>query len=208
MSSSPSKTIKSFLPSPTAYDLSPHKLDIFCQNIRKIEKEHGWKAKRIIIIGDREHHSYVRSEDKKSVVKNSEDIISLTSIAKKYKNITLIDPTDIVLKEIIAIAGGRKIVFRATKEGIVEYKDRFYRRLEELGYKRKPSKKGVLTIGYDIFEDQTEQQTLSRTIDDYFPVVLSKSVHDALLRNGYKKSEFLYVPTLVLKTLDKKASEQ
>jgi len=43
----------------------------------------------------------------------------------KYENITLLDPTDIVLKEIIQIAGGRKIVFRATKEGIVEYKNDF-----------------------------------------------------------------------------------
>jgi hypothetical protein len=119
-----------------------------------------------------------------------------------------LDPSDIVLKEILHIAKGRKIVFRATKDGIAEYKTRFYDRLKELGYKHSTSKPGILTIGYDIFEDQTEQQTLARKIDDYYPVVLSKNVHDALLRNGYKKEEFLYVPDLVLETLTEVAAEQ
>lgn len=197
-----------FLPNEKAYDLSPHKIDILCQNIRTIEKEEGWETKRIIIIGDKFHKSFVQSEDQKGVVKKSEDTIMLQTVAKKYKNVTLIDPSDIVLKKIIEIAAGRKIVFRATKEGISEYKKRFYERLKELGYKELRSQKGILTIGHDLFEDQTEQQTLSRKIDDYYPVVLSKSVHDALLRNGSKKSEFLYVPDLVLSTLTKAANQQ
>lgn len=204
----PVKDDQIFLPGDKSYDLSPHKLDILCQNIRKIERQQHWPQKRIIIIGDKFHKSFVVSEDKKNVVKGSEDTISLESIAAKYKNITLLDPSDIVLRNIMQIADNRKIVFRATKEGISEYKDRFYKRLEELGYSPHPKKKGILTIGYDLFEDQTEQQTLSRKIDDYFPVVLSKNVHDALLRNGYKKEEFLYVPDLVLKTLNKTADEQ
>lgn len=31
----------------------------------------------------------------------------------------------------------------------------------------------ILEIGYDLFEDQTEQQTLSKKVPDYYPVVLS-----------------------------------
>jgi hypothetical protein len=197
-----------FLPGEKSFDLAPHKIDILCQNIRTIEKEERWKAKRIIIIGDKFHKSFVQSEDERGVVKKSGDTIMLSTIAQKYKNVTVIDPTDVVLKKIIDIAAGRKIVFRATKEGLAEYKKRFYNRLKQLGYKEKKGKMGILTIGYDLFEDQTEQQTLSRKIDDYFPVVLSKSVHDALLRNGSKKSEFLYVPDLVLSVLTKAAKEQ
>ena len=197
-----------FLPGPKAYDLAPHQLDILCGNIRTVEKSLRWKPKRIIIIGDKFHRSFVQSEDKTKIIKHSEDNISIEAIAKKYKNVTVLDPSDIVLRKIIAIAQGRKIVFRATVEGIREYKQRFYQRLTLLGYKQNTRKKGVLTIGYDLFEDQTEQQTLSRTVDDYFPVVLSKAVRDALVRNGYKQSEFLYVPELVLKTLNKTAEEQ
>lgn len=204
----PVKDDQIFLPGEKAYDLSPHKLDILCQNIRKIEKELKWKPKRIIIIGDKFHQSFVRSEDRTAVIKGSKDIISLASIAEKYPQVTLLDPTDIVLRHIMTLAKRRRIVFRATKEGITEYKKRFYDRLAQLGYRRDPRKKGILTIGYDLFEDQTEQQTLSRKIDDYFPVVLSKGVHDALIRNGYKKSEFLYVPELVLRELNRTALEQ
>lgn len=204
----PVKDDQIFLPGSMSYDLSPHKLDILCQDIRSIEKQNKWETKRIIIVGDRFHKSYVVSEQKNGKVKNSEDTISLETIAKKYKEITLIDPTDLVLQKVIEIADGRKIAFRATKEGIKEYKHRFYDRLEKLKYRIKKDKKGILTIGYDLFEDQTEQQTLSRKIDDYYPVVLSKAVKDALIRNGYKLKDFIYVPDLVLKNLSKKASEQ
>lgn len=197
-----------FLPGPLAYDLSPQKLDILCQNIRMIEKAKRIKAKRIIVVGDRHHKSVVVSVDTTKKIKNSEDIISLESIAKKYRNLTIIDPTDIVLAKIKTIAASRKIVFRATEDGIKEYKERFYTRLKEIGYTYNPRKKGVLTIGYDIFEDQTEQQTLSRKIDDYYPIVLSKNVRDALIRNGYHKDEFIYVPELVLTYLSQKAGEQ
>ena len=204
----PVKDDQIFLPNETAYDLSPHKLDIICQNIRTIEKELKWQEKRILIIGDKFHKSFVQSEDQKNIIKNSEDIISLESICRKYKKVSLLDPSDVVLKKIISIAKGRKIVFRATKEGISEYKQRFYERLKLLGYTEKTNVKGILTIGYDIFEDLTEQQTLSHKINDYFPVVLSKNVRDALIRNGYKQSEFLYVPDIVLAELSKITAAQ
>lgn len=204
----PVKDDQIFLPGEKAYDLSPHKLDILCQNIRVIEKELNWNQNRIIIIGDKYHKSYVVSEDEKAIIPKSEDVITMGSIALRYSGVTLLDPSDIVLKKILTIAKGRRIVFRATKEGITEYKDRFYTRLKELGYQPSKTKPGILTIGYDIFEDQTEQQTLSHKIDDYYPVVLSKNVHDALLRNGYKKEEFLYVPDLVLATLTHEAAQQ
>lgn len=204
----PVKDDEIFLPNENAYDLSPHKLDIICQNLRTLEKEMGWNEKRIIIIGDKNHMSFVRSVDQKNVIRNSEDSISLESISKKYGNITLLDPTDIVMKKIVDMAKGRKILFRATEAGINEYKERFYERLKHMGYKESGDSKGTLTIGYDIFEDQTEQQKLSQIVDDYYPVVLSKNVCDALIRNGYKKNEFLYVPDLVIKELRKVAAEQ
>lgn len=197
-----------FLPNETAYDLSPYKIDIICQNIRNIEKELQVEPKRIIIIGDKYHTSYVHSEDKEHIIKNSEDIISLKTICNKYSKVTLLDPSDIVLKKILEIAKERKIIFRATEQGIKEYKKRFYDRIVELGYEDTTQTEGILTIGYDMFEEQTEQQTLSGKIDSYFPVVLSKNVSDALIRNGYKKNEFLYVPDLVIEKLSQVADEQ
>lgn len=197
-----------FLPGPKAYDVSPHNLDILCQDIRMVEKELRWKPRRIIIIGDKFHKSFVQSEDSKKIIPKSQESITLETIAKKHQPAIILDPSDVVTEKIIEIAKGRKIVFRATKEGIKEYKKRFYERLKMNGYKQSKKKKGVLTIGYDLFEDLTEQQTLSRSIDDYYPVVLSKAVYDALIRNGYKKEEFLYVPDLVLQKLSHLAKQQ
>src|SRR3989344_3531855 len=90
----PVKDDQIFLPAPSSYDLSPHKLDILYQDLRNLEKELKMKTKRIIIIGDKYHHSFVRSEDKDTIIKGSDDVISLDTIAKRYANITLIDPTD------------------------------------------------------------------------------------------------------------------
>lgn len=204
----PVKDDQIFLPSLHSYDLSPHKLDILCQNIRNIEREQGWTPNRIIIVGDRFHKDIVQSEDEHDALQDTQDTISLESIAHKYENITLIDPSDVVLKRILELADGRKIVFRATRDGLAEYKQRFYGRLTILGYTGKPTKKGILTIGHDLSEDYTEQQTLARKIDDYYPIVLSKNVRDALIRNGYKEHEFMYVPDLVLRTLSYTADQQ
>jgi len=202
----PVKDDQIFLPAPKAYDLSPHKLDILCRNIRVIEQECGWLPNPIFIVGDRFHQSFVQSEDKKSTIPKSQDTISLESLAAKHVAVEIFDPTDIVLLHILEKAAGRKIVFRATKEGIAEYKERFYQRLELLGYS--PTQKGMLTIGYDLSEDQTEQQTLSRALNDYYPVVLSKNVRDALERNGYQQHEYLYVPELVLTKMQKATAAQ
>lgn len=202
----PVKDLSLFLPGEKDFDLSPYKLDILCQNIRSLEREKKWKTKPILIIGDKFHSSFVQSEDQKKVIPKSQDEISLLSISRRYPGIQLLDPTDIVLSKIIAIAAGRAIAFRATREGLSEYKQRFYKRLTLLGYK--PTKKKILTIGYDLFEDQTEQQTLSKKVPDYYPVVLSASVRDALLRNGYKSDQFLYVPELVLQTITRAADRQ
>jgi hypothetical protein len=202
----PVKDLNIFLPGEKDFDLSPHKLDIFCQNIRLIEQHESWPVRPILIVGDIHHSSFVQSENQKTVIPKSQDTISLLSISQKYEAVRLLDPTDIVLKKIIAIARGRQIVFRATKEGISEYKARFYKRLKLLKYKS--TKQTTLTIGYDLFEDQTEQQTLARKIQDYYPVVLSKNVSDALLRNGYQKDQFLYVPDLVLEAVSVAAAKQ
>lgn len=190
-----------FLPSATAFDLSPHKLDILIQNIRLIEKEEGWVENSIIIVGDAHHHSLVQTVNNKKVLPESEEVISLSSVAKKHSNTILIDPSQLVIRKIIEIAAGRTIAFRATKEGVAEYRDRFYAKLTEAGYKSR-DKDAVLTVGYDIFEDLTEQQALARN-KDYLPVILSKQVKDAVIRNGYSNDEFIYVPELVLQELKK-----
>lgn len=197
----PVQDIHIFLPSPTAYDMPPHRIDLHCQYIRRMEQRNKWDRNPIFIVGDRYHKSVVQTEDKTKVLDGSEDVISIESISKRYSDVKVIDPTDIVLKHILKMAKDRKIVFRATVDGINEYKKRFYSRLEKLGYGKNPKEKGVFIVGYDIYEDQIEQQKLCGKLDDYYPVVLSKNVYDALISNGHKDEELIYVPDLVIDEL-------
>lgn len=204
----PVQDIHIFLPSSTAFDMPPHRIDLHCQYIRRMEERNKWERNPIFIVGDKFHKSVVQTEDKTKILEGSEDIISLESIAKRYPEVKIIDPTDIVLNHILKMAKDRKIVFRATVDGINEYKGRFYKRLEKMGYGKNPKEKGVFIVGYDIYEDQIEQQKLCGKLDDYYPVVLSKNVHDALISNGHKESELIYVPDLVIKELKRLAKQQ
>lgn len=204
----PVQDIHLFLPSPTAYDMPPHRLDLHCQYIRRMETRKRWDRNPIFIVGDKFHKSLVQTEDKSKVLEGSEDIISVESIAQRYPDVNVIDPTDIVIKRILKMAKDRKIVFRATVDGIKEYKSRFYERLEKLGYKPNTKEKGLFIVGYDIYEDQIEQQKLCGKLDDYYPVVLSKNVHDALINNGHSGTELIYVPDLVINELTRLAKKQ
>ena len=204
----PVKDDQIFLPGPKDYDLSPHKLDVLVQNIRTIEQEIGISEKRIIIVGDRFHKSTVKSEDEYEVIHKSEENISLETIAKKYKNITVIDPTDIVIRDILQRAEDRRIVFRATEEGMREYKERFYERLKELKDPGIAENMNEVVVGYDLFDYQVEQQSISQKQKSYIPIIISKNVYDELLRHGYKEKDFIYVPSLVIEHIKMLASEQ
>ncbi len=196
-----------FLPAESSYDIAPHKLDLLIQNIRSIEDEFEWTNKRIVIVGDKYHESIIQTENKLEPIKDSIERITLALIAKRHTGVTLIDPTDVVIEKILHIANGRKILFRASTQGMHEYKDRFYKRLEEMGYKEDNSEE-TLIIGYDLLEDQTEQQSISNKTHNYLPVVLSSIVLESLLTNGYKKHQLLYVPELIIQKVQEIASEQ
>ncbi len=204
----PVKDNEVFLPSETAYDIAPHKLDLLVQNLRSVESENNWTSKRVIIVGDKFHQSVIETAGKNGGIKEAKETITLKIISMRHFNVTLIDPTDLVLKKVLEISKGRRILFRASQEGLSEYKQRFYERLEDLGYKEKSTEEETLTIGYDIFEDQTEQQSISNRSQSYMPVVLSRDVYDSLLQNGYRKEQIIYVPSLVVEEIKTEIQEQ
>lgn len=70
-----------------------------------------------------------------------------------------------------------------------------------MGYRSRNKSEGTLIVGYDLYEEQVEQQSLCSKLVDYYPVVLSKATHDSLKRAKVDTESFLYVPDLVLKEL-------
>ncbi|MFI5170921.1 MAG: hypothetical protein ACHQFW_00945 [Chitinophagales bacterium] len=190
-----------FLPGPGKYDLSPEKTEVMIQAIRDIERIKEWPPKRIIIVGDKKQQSSIRTETISAIVDGTSDSISLETIKNRFEKIIIIDPTDLVIETILKKYPGRKILFRSSIDGGAEYKKRFYERLGESGYQDNPENDYSLVVGYDLYEEQIERESIATNLQEYVPVVLSREVYDALIRNGYSKEDFIYVPEIVLDNL-------
>jgi len=197
----PVKDTELFLPGEREYDVSPEKVEVLIQTIRDVESVNGWEPKRIIIVGDRKQITMVRTETKNAVLEDSLENISLTSIDKDIRKVTIVDASDLVVKEILRRHPGKRIYLRTSIDGSNAYKKRFYDRLEELGYNDNSSYNQSVIIGYDMYEEQVQRATFRNTSQDYLPIVLSKETYDALHRKGFTKNQFIYVPDLVLTEL-------
>lgn len=197
-----------FLPGPNEYDLSPEKVEVMVQSLRDIEKTYNWGVKRIIVVGDRKQVSYIQTETKDGLLEDTRNQISLEKIDKRYQNVDVLDASDLVAKEILRRFPHHRIFFRSSQEGNQTYKKRFYARLEEHNYKDDPQNEHSVVIGYDLQEEQIKRESILTGLQSYLPVVLSREVHDAILRNGHTAESFIYVPELVLAKLKNLAKQQ
>lgn len=195
-----------FLPGEYDYDLPPHRIDVAVRRIREFETERGWSKKRIIIVGDKEQKSRFITDSGSGRISTEVDDISLKTIADKYENLTIFDPTEATIKRIIEFAGGRKILFRSSDKGVEKYSKEFYFRLSILGYT--PDRDDTLTIGYDISDRETEHQVVSRFFPDYLPVILSRDIFDGLVKSRMWDDTYIFIPRLVKQELQKLVREQ
>ncbi|MCP4071874.1 MAG: hypothetical protein GY742_09070 [Hyphomicrobiales bacterium] len=195
-----------FLPGPYDFDTAPHRVDIAVQRIRAYENEKGLENKRLIIVGDREQKSNFVTASKSGRIISQDDEISLRTIAEKYDNITVVDPTDTTLMKIISIADGRQILFRSSDHGVEKYSGEFYRRLSLLGYQ--PTKEENLTVGYDISDLETEHQVVSQKQSVYLPIILSRDIFDGLVKSHLREDSYIFVPHLIKAELQKLVAEQ
>ena len=98
------------------------------------------------------------------------------------------------------------MLFRSSTAGSQIYKNRFYKRLEGLGYEDEKNTEASITIGYDLLEEQIQRETCHTALQNYFPVVLSKGVLDAIKRQKLPDNNFIYVPDLVIHKLKEMTS--
>lgn len=194
-----------FLPGPDEFDTPPHRVEIAVRRIREFETSQGWQPKRILIVGDREQESRFVTASESGVVETEDDKVTLLTIAQTYRNVTLVDPTDVTLKRIIEVADGRQILFRASTRGAEKYRTTFYHRLGLLGYS--PTRQGSLTVGYDVSDLETEHQIVAKGQTDYLPVILSREVFDLLSDKYLSQGQFIFVPRLIKRELQKLVAE-
>jgi hypothetical protein len=197
-----------FLSGPDDYDLAPHQIEITIQSIRAIEKELGLEPRRVIIVGDRDQKTEFRTASSDGGISGESEAVSLATIANKHARVIVLDPTELVMEQLVARANGREILFRASTNGLSKYSQRFYNRLYQLGYYTRTVDEAKLTVGYDLFEDMTEHQSISNLAKSYCPIVLSRQVYDALLRVDFNAKDIIFVPDVILERLATVASEQ
>ncbi|MEJ8572470.1 hypothetical protein [Microbaculum marinum] len=195
-----------FLPGPHDYDIAPHRVDVAVRRIREFEKDRGWDPKRIIIVGDKDQKSNFVMESETGRIATEADEISLATIARKYENITILDPTETTIRTIANAADGRRIYFRSSDRGVEKYSREFYRRLASFGYK--PTGDGILIIGYDISDLETEHQLLSQIAPEYLPVILSREIFDGLVKGKCWDDGYIFIPRLVKQELQKLVRQQ
>lgn len=188
-----------FLPEPHEYDIPPHRVDLAVKRIRAIERRRGMSEKRIVIVGDKEQSSRFVTASMGDELITEADEVSLQSIAEAEPNVIIADPTEITLNKIIAIAGGRRIYFRASERGAEKYVAQFYRRLAHLNYV--PTSEDILIVGYDINDLETEHQIMSQHHVEYLPVILSRDLFDLLSKTYLAERDHIFVPHLVRDTL-------
>lgn len=156
---------------------------------------------KIVIVGDKEQRSRFVTSSSLGRVASSNDEVSLGTIAADYPDVTVADPTDITLRQIIQFADGGQIYFRAFDLGAEKYGEEFYHRLSLLGYE--PTRDGALVVGYDISDLGTEHQVLSQKNIDYLPVILSRDVFDLLSKRYLREGTYIFVPRLVKEELQR-----
>ncbi|MFN8283253.1 MAG: hypothetical protein U0U67_08550 [Chitinophagales bacterium] len=190
-----------FLPGENDYDISADRLEVIITAIRDIERINNWKESKVILVGDRNQKNTLQTETKASVLDDTMEVVSLQSIQQKFSNVFVVDPTDITCLELLKKFPDKQFLFRSSLNGSQTYKDRFYQRMEDVGYKETDNAAQKVTVGYDLLEEQIQRETYHTALNNYFPVVLSKGVLDAIKRQNLPASNFIYVPDLVINKL-------
>ncbi len=196
---SPMKDEDMFLPGNDGHDMTLDeidalisRLDRYCES-RKIEK------KRVIILGRKTISQEYRSRDGFSHFSSrTETLAHLVERLKEQRGgipIDIIDPTEIVMEEIVRRANGRNIQLVATAESDKRYGKRFYGELSAMGYT--PTIEGTVNILYNI----TDLPTQTKAEPSDIAVILDPTMIDGLLAKGMSRENIILVPELVLKKL-------
>jgi hypothetical protein len=186
-------------PPPDAYDISPDKLDDLLRNIRKFDLRRATSPLPVIVVGDRSQTTVIDTFDSEThgPLPDQSTSIDLAMIQHDCGDgLMVVDPTDLVLERVCAMAGGARVVFRGTEGSRQLYEAQFLRRLADSGY-RVTDPGRVFRMGYNITDDPTVADPMNSAA-----VVLTAGARDALLEKGYPSERILYVPDLVIRQIE------
>jgi hypothetical protein len=193
-----------------ATDIAPDKLEDLLRNIRVLDKKRmaegppGTQPIRMIVVGDRKQSTVIHTYDKVTQlpIEKRTTVITLETICESSgTDLTVIDPTDLLLQRVMELAGGARIAFRGTEDSHQTYEMQFNERLRELNYKvTQPDR--IFQMGYNITDDPTVADPHNSAA-----VILTSSARDALVEKGYPLERILYIPGMVMHEMEARLSQ-
>ncbi|NCN03506.1 MAG: hypothetical protein GW942_00340 [Candidatus Pacebacteria bacterium] len=176
-------------------------LDSYCE-ARNIPK------KKIIIVG-RKSYSETQSESELVGKKIKEDLSQKTlgqlEEDKNYaERLSVIDPTEIVMKKVLEIVGNRRVRFHATGKSAKIYRDDFLKTLKNMGHSPSDQKSEPIVVYYNISDIPT---SVGANGENSIAIILDSSQKDAILKKGVPENRILVVPEMVNEVLVPKVDE-
>lgn len=194
----PVKEEDMFLPGNDGHDMTLDDIETLIDSVDRYCSTKNIPKKKVIIVGRRtisetSVESTGPNRSKKFKTSLAEKMAQVRE--RRETDIKIIDPTEIVMEEIVRIANGRRIRFRAKEEGDKRYRGRFYAALSEMGYKQ--SLRKSVRVLYNINDIPTEAEVTS----DDIAVILDPTRKATLLAKGIQEKNIIVVPELTLKKL-------
>lgn len=188
-----------FLPDETGHDMTIDEIATMVNVVDKYSTSRGIPKKKIIIVGSKGmKESYVRRSGMGQIEESQQTLVELVDEMNQQREIAdveIIDPTDIVMRKITALAGGRTIKFVSTKESDERYGRRFYEQLSAINYQ--PRVPEVVNIIYNITDTPTGVRAGMKDI----AVILDPSKKQSLQAKGLLEENIIIVPDVILQVL-------
>lgn len=188
-----------FLPDKTGHDMTIDEVASMVNVVDEYCQSRGIPRKKVVIVGSKDmQETYVRrtaAGGKEESQKTLAELVAEMNHQREGVNVELIDPTEIVMKKITQLAGGRTIEFVSTGESDERYGQRFYERLKSAGYH--PNSPDKARILYNITDVPTQVQAGR----DDIAVILDPSKKQSLINRGLPEESIIVVPDLTLQVL-------
>lgn len=196
-----------FLPDPVKH--SDMSLDEMEDLIQYLDGESD-SDKRVVIVGsgkfaDTRIHTHLRNGVEDIKPYTLQDLV--TELAQKRNaEVSLIDPTQLIMDKIFALANGHPLIFSSNSQGDAEYKLRFQAEVLEAQNKGTYVPAAGLDEVRVIYNVDDAPTRVQSQVGDIV-IILDSKKREKLLERGIPEDHILCVPEIILQIVDQQVSD-
>jgi len=197
----PVKDEDMFLPDEIGHDMTLDEIRLMIDIFDAYSQERGIPQKEVVIVGSPAmSQTYIESnrlidssgiDAIRTTVRLDEMVAQLNEGRDENRQIKIIDPTELVMQKVMALANGRDISFISTEDSFRRYGERFFDALSQLDYK--PTGEEAVNVIYNITDIPTQTTASTRDI----VIIIDPKMKEHLLQRGVPAEQIILVPELV-----------